>query len=107
MKRLIIFPRAKRDAQQIFDWLAQRSPQGANHWFSAFQEAAIRLLDDSKICSLAPEDEVVHCSLRQFLFKTRHGKFYRGLFIVEGIEVRILRIRGPGEPPLAPDEIVS
>jgi plasmid stabilization system protein ParE len=105
MRRLIIFPRAEQDAQRIFDWLAARSPQGADNWFIALEDAIKRLLDNPTVYALAPEDEAVHCDLRQFLFRTRHGNIYRGLFTIVGNEIRVLRLRGPGQPPLAQDEI--
>lgn len=104
-QRLNIFPRAEQDAQKIFDWIAERSPQGANSWFAALEAATQKVLHDSSIYALAPENELVNCGLRQFLFKTRQGNLYRGLFTVVDDEVRILRIRGPGQPPLAPDEL--
>ena len=54
---------------------------------------------------LAPEDEFTDAKLQQFLFKTRRGRTYRGVFVVVDNEVRILRIRGPGQPPLEADEL--
>jgi plasmid stabilization system protein ParE len=105
MRHLRVFPRAEQDAQKIFDWIADRSPQGANHWFAALQAASQKVLHDPSIYALAPENALVDCDLRQFLFKTRQGKIYRGLFTVADDEIRILRIRGPGQPPLEPDEI--
>lgn len=103
--RLSIFPRAERDAQQIFDWIAERSPQGADRWFIALEEAVQKVLRNPGNYALAPENEIVRSDLRQFLFKTRQGSVYRGLFIFSSDEVRILRLRGPGQPPLAIDEI--
>lgn len=104
-RRLNIFPRAEQDAQKIFDWIAERSPQGANHWFAAFQVATRKVLENPLSYALAPENELLQCDLRQFLFKTRQGNVYRGLFTVADDEIRILRIRGPGQPPLSRDEI--
>ncbi len=93
------------DAQQIFDWLKMQSPEGAVRWWNAFEEAVHGLLDDPSSRSDAPESELVNYELRQFLFKTRRGKTYRGVFVVVENEIRILRIRGPGQPPLEPDEL--
>jgi len=33
-----ILLRARQDVQQIFDWLAARSEQGAQSWFESFVE---------------------------------------------------------------------
>jgi plasmid stabilization system protein ParE len=48
-RRLNIFPRAEQDAQKIFDWIAERSPQGANSWFAALEAATQKVLHDSSI----------------------------------------------------------
>jgi plasmid stabilization system protein ParE len=104
-RRLKIFPRAEQDAQKIFDWIHERSAQGAHHWFSALESAVEKVRRDPQIFALAPESRFVPGDLRQFLFKTRQGKVYRGLFTVTDDEIRVLRIRGPGQPPLSPDEI--
>ena len=103
--RLRILPRAERDAQQIFDWLRARSPDGAIRWWFAFDGAVHNLVDHPHGYGLAPETESVRYDLRQFLFKTRRGRRYRGVFVVVGDEVRVLRIRGPGQAPLEPDEL--
>jgi plasmid stabilization system protein ParE len=103
--RLEIHPRAERDAQRIFDWLAARSPAGANRWWTAFRDAAARVLAQPNGYGLAPEAEQVEYELRQFLFKTRRGNTYRGLFVVVDVEVRLLRVRGPGQPPVEADEL--
>ena len=34
----------------------------------------------------------------------RAGRTYRALFVVVGDEVRVLRVRGSGQPPLKPEE---
>jgi hypothetical protein len=54
---------------------------------------------------LAPENEYVDYELRQFFFKTRRGRTYRGVFTVVADEIRVLRIRGPGQALLRRDEI--
>lgn len=43
--------------------------------------------------------------VRQFLFKTRRGSVYRGLFAFDADEIVILRVRGAGQPPLESDEL--
>ena len=103
--RLRVLPRAERDAQHIFDWLKARSPDGAIRWWLAFDEAVHKLIDHPNGYGLAPESDSVQYELRQFLFKTRRGRRYRGIFTVIGDEVRVLRVRGPGQPPLEPDEL--
>ena len=74
---LNILPGAEQDAQHIFDHISKRSLQGASAWWFAFEDA----------------------------FKTRHGRSYRFVFTRVGDELRILRVRGPGQPPLQADEM--
>ena len=45
--------------------------------------------------------------LKEALFRTRRGNTYRAVFTIVQDEVRILRVRGPGQPPLQDDEIVG
>ena len=104
--RLIILPRAERDAQRIFEWISERSPEGGIHWWQALEEATLRIVDNPRACGLAPENGLFSYELRQFLFRTRQGRTYRGVFTILGDEVRLLRVRGPGQPALESDELV-
>ena len=103
--RLRVMTRAGQDLDEIFSWLYERSKTGASGWIEAFEAAAVSLLHDPEAHGLAPEDDEVEETLRQFFFKTRRGNTYRGLFVVAGEEVQILRVRGPGQPPLSSDEL--
>ena len=105
--RLRILPRAEADAQHIFDFIRERSPQGAIAWWTAFEDAAHRAIADATRFTLAPENESTDFELRQVLFKTRRGRTYRFIFTVVEDELRILRVRGPGQPPLSLDEVPS
>lgn len=99
--------RARKDADAIVDWIAnqRRSPRGAAAWLKAYKEALASLSLWPESNSLAPEDEHDDRELRQFFFKTRHGRKYRGIFTICGDEVLVLRIRGPGQRFLEPDDI--
>jgi plasmid stabilization system protein ParE len=105
--RLRILPRAEADAQHIFDYICERSTQGASAWWVAFEDAAHRAVSDATRFAFAPEDSSTELELRQVLFSTRHGRTYRFIFTIVGDELRILRVRGPGQPPLASDELPS
>lgn len=102
--RVNIMPRAEHDAQQIFDWIGERSRDGATRWWTALMLAVFKLAENPSSYGFAPENELADDELRQFLFKTRHGRTYRGVFILVGDEIKVLRIRGPGQPPLKPDD---
>lgn len=95
-----VLPRAERDADEIYVYLAKRTRDGAAAWWKAFLIAIGELELTWRQCAQAPESARIDRDLRHFLFKTRRGRNYRGVFIVVGEEIRILRVRGPGQPPL-------
>jgi plasmid stabilization system protein ParE len=100
-----ILGRAASDADSIFDWLASRSPAGSARWYAAFLTAADSLSIDPFRHDVAPESEILGLDIRHRFFKTRRGRVYRLLFVVVDDEVRILRVRGPGQPPLTAEEV--
>lgn len=89
----------------IARWIAERSPQGAEAWLDAVDRLIDRLAVQAN--SFAPALEDADCSIpvKQALFRTRHGRAYRAVFTIVENEVRILRIRGPGQPPVKDDEL--
>jgi plasmid stabilization system protein ParE len=97
--------RAAADAQQIYDWIKENSPEGALRWWTAFREASRSLSENPERHSLAAEAELSDTDIRQLLFKTRRGRLYRLLYVIGHGEVHILRVRGPGQPDLTPDEL--
>jgi plasmid stabilization system protein ParE len=105
MYRIAVTPKAKRDARINYEWLAERSMSGAEAWSAALSRALRALQDNPERHGLAPEGEDFDRPIRQFLFKTRRGRTYRGLFTIEGRVVRVLHIRGPGQRPLERDEL--
>jgi len=54
------------------------------------------------LAPLAPESKSFDIEIRHALFRTRSGRPYRAIFTVVGDEVRILRVRGRGQPPVRP-----
>lgn len=104
IRRIIILPRAERDADAIYEWIRARSPQGARAWWSSFDQATRRLTEQVDIAGQAPENDLFLEHIQQKIFRTDRGRRYRIIFTVSGNDVLILRIRGPGQPPLAPDE---
>ena len=88
---------AQEDVDSIFCWLQERSAGGANRWYSAFQEAAMELSREPERYGLAPEASMLTEAVRQRFFKTKAGRLYRILFLIVDAEVRVLRVRGPGQ----------
>ena len=105
--RIRTLSRAHRDVAGILRWIAveRKSVAGANSWLAAYQAAVRKLAASPESYGLAFEDDGQEPRVRQFLFKTRRGTVYRGLFTIDAEEVVILRVRGAGQPPLEPDEL--
>ena len=90
--------RAERDFWACYDYIQERSPQGASRWVQAFNDALLRL-EENPSGSLAPEPTADSSApeIRQNIFKTQHGLPYRLLFVVEGDTVHVVHVRGPGQ----------
>jgi plasmid stabilization system protein ParE len=100
-----ILARARQDFEDYIAWIAGRSPQGAERWAAAFEAALARLEENPFLSPVASESEDIGEEVRNILFRTRAGRTYRALFVVVDDEVRILRIRGPGAPPVTRDDL--
>ena len=103
--RIYLSQRARRDVDEIHEWIGQYSPSGANRWYDSFREAMFLLETTAENKGLAPEAREFEQPIRQILFKTRKGHTYRSLFIVERTRVQVVTVRGPGQPLLSVDEI--
>jgi plasmid stabilization system protein ParE len=108
MKYAVLIVRdAVDDAEQIYGWLAQRSPLGAARWFEAFLNAVSRVKNDPLACAFAYESKSLDRKVRERIFRTQHGQPYRLLFEIIGRKVRVLRVRAPGQPPIRRDDLRS
>jgi len=104
--RVHVSRRASNDVTAIAVWISERSPDGARKWLAALDAALESLSENPTDYALAEEDhDIPELELRQFLFKTRRGRMYRGVFTVAGEEARVLRIRGPGQKPLTLEDL--
>jgi plasmid stabilization system protein ParE len=88
---------AKGDIRAILRWLESRSPAGAEAWYRKWLDALETLRERADSLGLAPESDDHPTPIRQILFKTRRGRFYRALFAVRELEVFVLHVRGPGQ----------
>jgi toxin ParE1/3/4 len=102
----VALQRADIDIRRITTWIAERSLQGATSWLDAYELLVQPLETDAASCPVAMEDAECSIPLKQALFGTRHGRTYRAVFTIVGDQVRILRVRGPGQPPLSEDELL-
>lgn len=104
--RLVTQTRASRDVRKTLLWLTERSRAGAASWLAAFEAALRRLVDNPEGYSRIDEaDAFPDRNLRQFTFKTRRGRRYRGVFEVDGRDIRVLRVIGPGQDSLTTADI--
>lgn len=102
-----VLRRARNDLDQIIAYVAERSPRGAARLLARFEAATQQLEKNPFLSPLAPEAEDIGEEVRHILFRTRAGRTFRALFLVVGDEVRVLRVRGSGQPPVAPEDIGS
>lgn len=100
MKRrfdVIILPQAESDTEQIYNWLHNQSPQGAEAWYRVFIEAVENIAQQGGIYGLAPEAEPMKRVIQQKLFRTPKGRTYRILYEIEESQVFLLHVRAPGQ----------
>jgi plasmid stabilization system protein ParE len=97
--------RAKQDLRVIRDWLSARSRDGALRWLDALDAAYRELTTSASKAMVAPEADDLGFDLRQKLFKTRRGRFYRMLFVIRDQTVFIVEIRGPGQDLVQPEDL--
>ncbi len=98
-------PRAKADKRCMFRWLVERSPKGAAAWLNAYDALLRRLEEHAESFEEAQENQDCDFDVRQGFFKTRRGRVYRALLFIEGEHVYVLRVRGPGQAPVEPDDM--
>lgn len=96
---------SEQDYASMYAYIWKRSEEGAANWKEAFLLGMKRLEANPHACGYAPEEAVFNCGLRQLIFHTKQGLNYRVLYIINDEIVRVLRVRGPGQPPLRRDEL--
>jgi plasmid stabilization system protein ParE len=102
---ILILERARSDINEFRTWIATKSPQGAAAWYLALCAAVQLLRHNADRYGQAPESSDLGRDTRQAFFRTRRGRSYRLIYTIVGKEVRILRVRGPGQAPLSDDDI--
>ena len=103
MKREInLTRRAEADLDSILTWLESRSPSGAVVWLKSLEATFEWLEENAASCPLAPENDSFAEEIRERLFKTKRGRYYRLLFTMTARQVQLLHIRGPGQDFVQP-----
>ena len=102
---VILTSRATRDIDGIYDWISERSIGGAEAWYKSLTTTLESLSTSAEIHALAPENAAFTDEIRQVLFRTSRGRFYRILFTLAKEEVTVLAIRGTLQDQLRPDDL--
>ena len=100
-----VLSRASADSDIIFFWIVKRSRTGAARWQVALEAAIDSLAINPEQHHLAPEAKRLSEDIRELHFRTQNGRRYRLLFVVVGNEVRVLSVRGAGQPPITADDL--
>src|SRR5579862_9553870 len=94
--RLHVSRRADSDADAIFEWLSERSPDGAANWYRAFDDTLESLRENPERHARAREADTLARDVRQAPFQTRHGRSFRVLFVMIDETVHAIAVRGSG-----------
>jgi plasmid stabilization system protein ParE len=95
-----VLAQAQADLDGIVAYISERSPEGAARLLARFEEALARLEQNPFIAPIALESQELGDEIRHIMFRTTAGHIHRALFVVVDDEVRVLRVRGAGQPPL-------
>jgi ParE toxin of type II toxin-antitoxin system, parDE len=85
--------------------MAERSPEGAARLLASLEKSLVMLERNPFLSPLTLEGIDLQRQVRHFIFRTRAGRNYRALFIIVDEEVRVLRVRGAGQPPVTSQDI--
>jgi plasmid stabilization system protein ParE len=102
--RIVMRPAARLDLHEAADWIAERSPGGAERWFHGFLAALKSLEADADQWGLAPEAEYLSIPVRQWFYRTK-SSVTRVVFTIVGDEVHVLRVRRPGQDLLRKEDL--
>lgn len=103
--RVEISRESEQNATAIFEWIEGRSSDGARRWWEAFTTVLESLTKHPESFALAPEADAFDEAIRDAIFKTRHGRLYRLLFVIRGSTVHVVTVRGAGQDLVSPDDI--
>ncbi len=102
--RVEVSSEATSNYWELYEFIAEQSPQGAHAWAEALKQSLESLQRQPLACSIAPENDDHDAEIRQFFFRTRHGRTYRGLIWINELTVYVLHLRGPGQDLISPDD---
>ena len=101
--QVIILQSAERDIAEAYEWLTERDPSAAVHWYDRLVEVILSLGTFPERCPLAPESKSFNRTIRETFHGRRHYK-YRILFTVLDDKVYVLHVRHGARLPLGEQE---
>ncbi len=102
--RVVITEPADQNFRDHFEWIRERSIQGAENWRAKMIEAVLSLAKDPRRNALAREASAFPVPIHCLLVGKQRGLF-RILYSIEDDEVRVLAIRRPAQDFLKPDDL--
>ena len=101
--RVVITDPADRNFREHFQWIRERSPQGAEAWRARIIEAVQSLETSPERHPLARESAAFPVEIR-CLLSGKNRSAFRILYQIKGKEVRILAIRRPSQDLMNPED---
>jgi plasmid stabilization system protein ParE len=102
--RVVITAPADRDFRDHWEWIRERSVQGADNWRARIISSIRALQKNPAQHAPARESGAFPVTIRCLLVGKRRSAF-RILFHIADDEVRILAIRRPAQDFLSPDDL--
>ena len=103
--RVRLTAEAVRNQNEIADWIAERSVNGALSWLDELDQVLQQVSTSPMSFPLAVEDEFCDKELRNALFGTRNGRVFRAIFYIDGDSVIVTHLRGPDQQDLSADDL--
>lgn len=103
LHRVIITDPADGNFRDHFQWIRERSPQGAEAWRT-------RIINAIKSLEIAPERHALARESATFpveircLISGKNRSAFRILYQIKGYEVRVLAIRRPSQDLMEPED---
>jgi plasmid stabilization system protein ParE len=102
--RVVLQPEARLDLIQATEYIAERAPMAAERWAKGFLASVKALEEQPDQWPLAEESPYLELPLREWQYRTK-SSVTRAVFLIVGDEVRILRIRRPGQDSLRKEDL--
>ena len=84
--RVLLDDKAKRNVEAIYQWIVERSADGAARWYLTLLGALDQLASEPERFAVAPESHYFDETIRNLTFRMRSGRSYRVLFTVVGMK---------------------